>query len=242
LVQGFGFLPRALGVSLKKPRVFLLSLLWRGGHRHVPGGLGVPSLAPARALTEGWLGDGSGWRGALGIGLAVLVYLAMLAATWLTVPAVLLAPLQDPLSEAVEAALGNFQPLPSRWRGRARCGVAVSHTALRLLLQVLGYLVLFPLNFIPVVGSVVWAAVSSVWTMWWLSGRVPLGPDGAASLPVRAGAEGDAPPACSGAGVRRRSASALDRPGGEFFSHSPGRGRGHDLLPTARGAKGNIER
>jgi CysZ protein len=176
LATGLGFLPRAVALTFQKPKVLALSLLCAAVTSVCLLGSAWALWGPARALAEGWVGDG-GWRDALGTGLAVLVYLVMLVVAWLTLPAVLLAPLQDPLSEAVEEALGNFQKPPfSLGRTLKGIGVALSHTALRLTLQLLGYAVLFPLNFIPVAGNIVWAVVSAVWTMWWLCAEYLSGP------------------------------------------------------------------
>ena len=176
LVTGLGFLPRAVGLTLRRPKILALSLLCAAVTAVCLLGSAWALWGPARALAEGFVGGG-GWRGALGTGLSVLVYLVMLIVAWLTLPAVLLAPLQDPLSEAVEEALGDFQKPPfSLWRAVRGIGVALSHTALRLTLQLLGYAVLFPLNFIPVAGSVVWAVVSFGWTTWWLCAEYLSGP------------------------------------------------------------------
>jgi CysZ protein len=172
-----GLLPRAFALTFKRPKVFLLSLLCGAVTALCLLTSAYFLWGPARALADQVVGDGSGWRSALGVGLAVLLYLEMLAATWLTVPAMLLAPLQDPLSEAVEESLGDFTAPPFSFSRAARgVGLSLSHTGLRLTLQLLGYLVLFPLNFIPVAGSVVWAVVSAIWTMWWLAAEYLSGP------------------------------------------------------------------
>lgn len=175
--QGLGLLPRAFALTFRRPRVLLLSLLC-GAVTALCLGLSAYFLVgPARALAEWIVGDGPGWRGWLGAGLAVLLYLAMLIAAALTLPAAVLAPLQDPLSEAVEEALGGYTAPPfSLPRALKGIGLSLSHTALRLALQLLGYAVLFPLNFVPVAGSVLWAGAAGVWTMWWLSAEYLSGP------------------------------------------------------------------
>lgn len=87
-----------------------------------------------------------------------------------TVPLLLLAPLQDPISEATEASLGNFSPPPFSfgrfWRGAV---ASVSHTLQRIGLLLLGQAVLLPLVLIPGVGSIAWTVLGALWTMWWLA-------------------------------------------------------------------------
>jgi CysZ protein len=177
LFKGVGFVPRALAMTFGRPKVLMLSLLCAAVTALCLAVSAYFLWSPARALAERIVGSGGGWRDWLGIGLSLLLYLAMLAATWLTVPAAVLAPLQDPLSEAVEEALGDFTAPPFSLARAARgVGLSLSHTGLRLALQLLGYAVLFPLNFIPVAGSVIWAVVSAVWTMWWLATEYLSGP------------------------------------------------------------------
>lgn len=177
LFTGAAMPVRALWLTFTRPKVLALSLLCGAVTGVVLIALAYLLWGPASSLARGWVGERSGLAGALGTGLAVVLYLVMLAASWLTVPPALLAPLQDPLSEATEEALGDFSP-PAFSLPRALSGVllALSHTVLRLLLQLLGYALLLPLNFIPGAGSVLWAVLSSVWTMWWIAAEYLSGP------------------------------------------------------------------
>jgi CysZ protein len=81
---------------------------------------------------------------------------------------------QDPLSEATERALGDTTTAPSGFiRGTL---IALRHTLVRLVLMLVGFAVLFPLNFIPAAGSVVWVVVSTLWSAFWLSAEYLSGP------------------------------------------------------------------
>ncbi len=87
-----------------------------------------------------------------------------------TVPLVLLAPLQDPLSEATEELCGDFTAPPFTLANFAKqAGVSIAHTVKRVSLLLGGHALLFPINFVPVAGSIVWTVLSTVWTMWWLA-------------------------------------------------------------------------
>lgn len=99
--------------------------------------------------------------------LAVVLFVAFFAIGALTLPNLVLAPLQDPLGESTERALGaDHKSNLSLISGTA---ISIRHTLLRLLLMTLGGVVLFPLNVIPGVGSVLYLVLSTGWTMLWLS-------------------------------------------------------------------------
>lgn len=137
----------------------------------------VLGFAPlAHGLAEQWVGEG-GWRSAAAVLLTGVLYVSMVIAGALTVPNLLLAPLQDPISEATETVCGGYEAPPFSV-GRLLRGVAVSvaHTAARLLLLLLGLLVLLPLNLVPYAGSVAYAALSAAWAMWWLAAEYLSGP------------------------------------------------------------------
>jgi|CXWL01.1.fsa_nt_gi CysZ protein len=130
----------------------------------------------SRDLGSSLFGEG-GWRGAAGIGTAVLTYLVLLVFSALTVPTLLLAPLQDPISEATETRCGDFVAPPFSFARMLRgAALSASHNLLRLLFMLVGLAILFPLNFIPVVGSVVWAVAGALWSMWWLAVEYVSGP------------------------------------------------------------------
>ena len=138
-------------------------------------------------LSEKLIGTAGGWRNAAGTGASVLVYLALLVIGALTVPNLLLSPLQDPLSEATETKLGNFTAAPFSF-ARLMQGTTTSllHTVSRLALMLLGFAILLPLNLIPVAGSVLYAVLSSAWAMWWVCAEYLSGPMARHLLPFRA--------------------------------------------------------
>lgn len=111
-----------------------------------------------------------GWRSAASavVGLFLFTLSTFLAA--LTLPNVVLAPLQDPLSETTEERLGGFQSPPFSFGRTLRSTVeSLQHTALRLGMQLLGIAVLWPLNLIPGAGSVLWATLGTLWSMFCLA-------------------------------------------------------------------------
>lgn len=168
---------RAFKLVLTTPRLFMLSLLCFALSLATLIALLVFLWPAAGWVTTGWVAEGSWWRTALGGGLHVLVYLALVAIGLLTVPSLLLAPLQDPLSEATETKLGNFTPPPfSVARTISGAGTSLLHTVARIGLMLIGIVVLLPLNFIPVAGSVLYGVLSAAWSMWWVSAEYLSGP------------------------------------------------------------------
>ncbi len=125
-------------------------------------------------LSQHWgellVGNSAGWQRATGSVVGFVLFVLLYGVSALTVPNVVLAPLQDPLSEATEVACGDFTPPPFSFAATVH-GVSVSlrHTALRLLFMALGFVALLPLNFIPVVGNTGWLVGSTVWSMFWLA-------------------------------------------------------------------------
>jgi CysZ protein len=116
------------------------------------------------ARPENWLGR------VLWYVLAALVYLVLLVVGAYSLPLLALAPLQDPLSTATEAACGDFAAPPfSLARIVRETGIALGHTATRVLLLLAGQAVLLLLNLIPGAGHVAWIVASTLWTMAWLA-------------------------------------------------------------------------
>jgi len=94
-----------------------------------------------------------------------------------TLPLLLLAPLQDPMSEATEELCGGFTAPKFSLEAFARgTAIALVHTVKRVAFLLGGHLLLLPLNFIPGVGSVLWTGLGAAWTMWWLAGEYLSGP------------------------------------------------------------------
>lgn len=175
LLLGAALPLRALALIARVPRLRGLSLLCAAVTLAVL--VAAAWLCWPLAQRVGALVGEGGWRDWLGAGLTVVTYLALLLAAALTVPSLALAPLQDPLSEACEETLGGFQSPPFSLGVAARgVGMSVAHTLFRLVLQLGGYLVLLPLNLVPVAGSVLWAVLGGAWTMWWLCAEHLSGP------------------------------------------------------------------
>jgi len=109
--------------------------------------------------------------------LLVVVFLLMLVVGASTVPVLLLAPLQDPISEATEALCGGFDPPPFRAAELVRQTVAaVAHTLARIFWLLLGHAALLALNLIPAVGQLAWSVSAPLWTMAWVAAEYLDGP------------------------------------------------------------------
>lgn len=118
-----------------------------------------------------WYGQAL-WYFVVALTFAVMVVIGANA-----VPTVLLAPLQDPLSETTEELVGNYVAPPfSMGRFFKGAAVSIGHTLARVFFLVLGHALLFPLHFVPGVGSVVWGLLASIWSMAWLAGEYLDGP------------------------------------------------------------------
>ncbi len=101
--------------------------------------------------------------------LTVLTFIVLLAIGANTVPLLLLSPLQDPISEATEEALGKpTSPfsLPLFFRQTL---VSIGHTLARITLLLAGHVLLFGLNWIPVFGNMVWTLIAAIWTAGWIA-------------------------------------------------------------------------
>ncbi|WP_164009869.1 EI24 domain-containing protein [Pyxidicoccus trucidator] len=176
--QGLGLLGRAISLVFRSRRLFLLSalcaivtavalvglgwLLWN----QAPGLLG--SYWP---LPESWYGR-AGWYTVL-----VLSSLVVWVVGANVVPPLLLAPLQDPLSETTEAVVGGDEGAPFTLAGLVRGIVTgVAHTLARLFFLILGLVVLLPLHLLPGIGSILWTVLGSLWTMMWMAGEFLAGP------------------------------------------------------------------
>ncbi len=119
-----------------------------------------------------WTKPDSWYGQALWYLVGVLTFVVLLAAGASALPLLLLAPLQDPLSEATEELLGEGAAPGFSVQGLARgTYAALRHTFGRVLILLLGYAVFFPLHFIPGAGSVVSTVLSTSWTIWWLAGE-----------------------------------------------------------------------
>lgn len=172
--QGVALIGRATGLIFRTPRLLglsalcalftlaafvgLFSVLWIYG----PDWLGLLWTRP-----EAWYG-----RVLWGLVFVLLFLVTFVVGANVAVPLVL-APLQDPLSEITEDVCGGTAPsspfrLGAFFRGLV---TGVSHTLARIFFLLLGLAVLFPLNIIPGLGSLAFAGLGSLWTMLWLAGE-----------------------------------------------------------------------
>lgn len=170
LLRGVSIPLRAFALILRTPKLLMLSLLCA-----VVTGLALLGIAGAawelgQRAAHALITADSGWQHAASMGLGLIFFIMLFVVGALTVPNLLLAPLQDPLSEATEVRCGDFTPPPFSLGATLR-GIkeSLSHTLVRLALMFLGLLVLFPLHLIPVAGSVLWVVLSSLWSMFWIA-------------------------------------------------------------------------
>ncbi|REG32007.1 uncharacterized protein involved in cysteine biosynthesis [Archangium gephyra] len=171
--QGLGLLFRAGSLIFRTPALKRLSALCAAVTLVALGALFALLWRYAPDLL-GWLWTRpTPWYGqALWYLVLVLMFLVLLVVGANVLVPVVLAPLQDPLSELTEAQCGGYSPPPFRL-GSFLQGLATSlgHTLARVLLLVLGLAVIFPLNLVPVVGSMAWTVLGTLWTMLWLAGE-----------------------------------------------------------------------
>lgn len=162
---------RAIGLVFRNGRLFLLSSLAALVTFVALVGLIVFAGAYTDELVRRFVFAPDTWYGQVGFWLLVVLTFIVLVLVGLnTVPLLLLAPLQDPIGEATEEALGDFKAQGFSVVGIARgTWVSLWHTAARVGSLLAGHAVLFGLNVIPVVGSVAWTVTSIAWTMLWLA-------------------------------------------------------------------------
>jgi CysZ protein len=162
----------ALRVVFGNRRVFLLSLI-----ASVVTFFALLALVALLALytddlVRRWFFEPSTWYGQVGFwALVALLFVLLLVVGLNTVPLLLLAPLQDPLSEATEQACGTSGGGGAFSLGGVLRGawVSIAHTAARIALLLGGHALLLPLHLVPGVGSALWAALSITWTIYWLA-------------------------------------------------------------------------
>lgn len=94
--------------------------------------------------------------------LVAIVFLTLFAISAALLPPILLTPLQDPLSESVEDLATGTPPPPFALDTFLRSTTTgLAHTLGRLVLVLLALLLLFPLNFLPGIGSLLYAALAT---------------------------------------------------------------------------------
>lgn len=170
LLRGLSIPLRAFGLIFRTPKLLMLSLLCAAVTALALFGIAGGAWALAQRWAAAIISADAGWQHAASIGLALVFFVMLFVMGTLTLPNLILAPLQDPLSEATEVRCGEFTPTPFSLNATVRgIFVSLSHTLLRVGLMVLGLVVLFPLHLIPVAGSVLWAVLSSIWSMFWIA-------------------------------------------------------------------------
>lgn len=171
--QGLALLGRAWRLIFRTPRLLRLSALCAAVTLVALGGL----FALLWVYTPGLLGwlwaRPATWYGqALWSVLLVLLFVVLLVVGANVALPVVLAPLQDPLSELTEEQCGGYTSPPFRPGAFARGLVtSVAHTLARVFFLLLGLAVLFPLNLVPGVGSIAWTVLGTLWTVLWLAGE-----------------------------------------------------------------------
>ena len=176
--QGVALLGRAFGLIFRTPKLFLLSALCALVTLVALVGLVILLWNYTPDLISSVFARPDTWYGkALWHLVLVLTFVVLMVIGANAVPPLLLAPLQDPLSEATEELCGGFQAppftLPTFLRGLL---TSLAHTLLRIFFLVLGLVVLLPLHLIPGIGSVLWTVLVSLWTMVWMAGEHLAGP------------------------------------------------------------------
>ncbi len=171
--QGLGLIFRAAHLIFRTPALKRLSALCAAVTLVALGALFVLLWMYAPDLL-GWLWTRpEPWYGRVFWYLVlVLMFLVLLVVGANVVVPVVLAPLQDPLSELTEAECGGYTSPPFRL-GSFLQGLATSlgHTVARVALLLVGLAVLFPLNLLPVVGNIAWTVLGTLWTVLWLAGE-----------------------------------------------------------------------
>jgi CysZ protein len=172
-VRGLSLLGRALGLIFRSRKLFLLSSLCAIVTLASLVGLVMLLWNYTPELVSRFFARPEAWYGqALWYLVLVLTFLGLLVLGANAVPPLLLAPLQDPLSEATEELCGDFQPAPFSLGAFFRGVVTgITHTLARVFFLGLGLIVLLPLHALPGVGSLLWTVLWSLWTLTWMAGE-----------------------------------------------------------------------
>lgn len=117
------------------------------------------ALWPLAGQVVSWLwvdpADAQGLKHWAALALEVVTYLVLLLASALVVPPLAMAPWLDAVSEAVEKVESGAVPPPFSLSSAVKTtGVALVHTVVRITVTALVWVLLLPIHFIPVAGSV----------------------------------------------------------------------------------------
>jgi len=175
--QGFSLPFAALGLVFGDRRLFRLTALSAVLTAGSLVGVVALDLAVSPRVT-GWIWQRpEGGLFFLWAVLLALVFALLLVLGATTIPVLLLAPLQDPLSEATEALCGDFTPQPFSFpRMLAQTISSLTHTLGRITWLLLGHALLLALHLLPVVGVFVWTFAAQLWTVAWLAAEYLDGP------------------------------------------------------------------
>ncbi|QRN99679.1 EI24 domain-containing protein [Archangium violaceum] len=171
--QGLALLLRSWSLIFRTPRLLSLSALCALVTLAALVGLTV-LLGTYTPRLLGWLWtQPEAWYGrVLWYLVLALMFLILLVVGANVVLPLVLAPLQDPLSERTEELCGNYTSPPFQLGPFVRGLVtSVAHTLARVFFLLLGLAVLFPLNLVPVAGNTAWTVLGTLWTMLWLAGE-----------------------------------------------------------------------
>ncbi len=177
LLQGFSLPFTALGLVFRSKRLLGLTLLSSVVTAAALVGLLAVLSQVAPRLTNWMWTRPDGALLMIWYLLAAVVFLLLFVVGASTLPVLLLAPLQDPISEATEAVCGGFTSPPFRMAELLRqTGAALAHTLTRIFWLLLGHVALLALNLVPAVGQLAWSIAAPVWTMAWLAAEYLDGP------------------------------------------------------------------
>ncbi len=162
---------RALGLIARTPRLVVLSALAAVLTAATLAGAGLWLWDLTRGWAEALVSKPESAFGAAAVGLVhALFFGGTFVVTALTAPNLVLAPIQDPLSEATEVRVGGYSPPKFALRASLRATAeSLKHTLFRLGLMLAGFALLSPLNLVPALGSAAWVLSSTAWTMFWLA-------------------------------------------------------------------------
>jgi CysZ protein len=183
---GLWLFPRALRLIVSRQKLLLLSLLSALVAAAVLVSCTLALWPLSQTLAERAIAQQSTLARFFSGGLRLVIFALGWILSALTLPSLFLAPLQDPLSEATEAAVSTLTPTAFSFSRFVRgIALSLSHTLTRLLLMFVGSAILFPLHFIPAVGSALWWTLSTGWAAFWLAAEHVSGPSARHFLPFR---------------------------------------------------------
>jgi CysZ protein len=171
LLRGFCLPFRGLGLVFSTPRLKLLTVAVGAVTLVTLVGLGMGLIQLAPALVGHFWSPGAAWYAIAAQKLLVVLVFGLLFVIGANVvPALLVAPLMDPLSKQAERAIG----VPGEAGGGAlrlikETARALANTLMRLVVLLIGHAVLLPLLLVPVLGAPTWSVLGWFWTAIWVA-------------------------------------------------------------------------